>query len=87
MADISNFEEFVTHFIRTLPDSDSNDLQKILEMRSVRRPDQVQIIQLYKQRTEGHEPSGANPATFALLDSLGESSSLKRLEKLVKRKI
>jgi len=91
MADISNPEEYVSHYIRTLPDSDSNELQKVLEMRSVRRSDQMQIIQLYRSRSEGQHSESTDTtsaaSTFNLFDSIGESSSLRKLEKLVKRRM
>jgi vacuolar protein sorting-associated protein 53 len=53
MADVSKAEDFVTQYMRILPDSDSAELQRILEMRSVRKAEQQQIVQLYRTKMEG----------------------------------
>ena len=52
MADTSDSNEFVTHYMQILPDSDVNELQRILEMKSMRKADQQQLIQLYKAKLE-----------------------------------
>lgn len=85
MAEISNPEEFVEHYARLLPASDSTELQKVLEMRLIRRSDQLQIIQLYRSRFESQTttPSGSAPLSISAV--IGESSSIKRLEKFVRR--
>lgn len=58
---------------------------KNLEMRLIRRSDQLQIIQLYRSRFESQTttPSGSAPLSISAV--IGESSSIKRLEKFVRR--
>jgi hypothetical protein len=95
MHDVSKPEDFVTHYARMLPDSDSTELQKILEMRNMRRTEQTQIVQIYRTRIEGVAPttttaSSAMPSAFsAMTDALTpfSDSSMRRLEKLVKKKL
>ncbi|KAL3095313.1 hypothetical protein niasHS_007412 [Heterodera schachtii] len=93
MADKSNQEEFIAHFIRILPDSDAAELQRILEMRPIRRNEQNQIIQLYKTKVESANPTpiGASSVSHptqsvpsSLMASIGDSS-MRRLERLVKK--
>uniref|UniRef100_A0A183CBA2 Ribosome biogenesis protein NOP53 n=1 Tax=Globodera pallida TaxID=36090 RepID=A0A183CBA2_GLOPA len=56
MADKTNQEEFVAHFARILPDSDAAELQRILEMRPIRKTEQNQIIRIYKTKIEYANP-------------------------------
>lgn len=53
MSEAESAEEFVMAYSRLLPDSDSSELQKVLEMKALRRQEQTNIIQLYKTRIEG----------------------------------
>lgn len=53
MSEINSHEEFVMAYIRLLPDSDSSELQKVLEMKALRRQEQTSIIQLYKSYVDG----------------------------------
>lgn len=79
-----------------LPKSDSNELQKILEMRALKRSEINNLVQLYRTKIEGitetrPTTSGSSmPSAFSAIASLaGDSlseSSMSRLEKLVKRK-
>uniref|UniRef100_A0A8R1TZN8 Vacuolar protein sorting-associated protein 53 homolog n=1 Tax=Onchocerca volvulus TaxID=6282 RepID=A0A8R1TZN8_ONCVO len=52
MSEIDSPEDFVMAYVRLLPDSDSSELQKVLEMKALRRQEQTSIIQLYKSRIE-----------------------------------
>lgn len=94
MADATKFDEFVSNYARMLPESDSSELQKILEMRHMKRSDQQQIISIYRQKIEGITPTttASNmPYAFSSVISLATDgigdSSMRRLEKLVKKKL
>lgn len=52
MSEVASHEEFVTTYARMLPESDSSELQKVLEMKAMRRQEQASIIQLYRTRFE-----------------------------------
>lgn len=108
ITDISKPDDFISHYAKMLPDSDSNELQKILEMRSMKRSEQSQIIQLYRQNFEAagltniattnsmpsataFSTSGIPSSFSAVVSSLAadagiSDSSMRRLEKLVKKK-
>ncbi|VDN36822.1 unnamed protein product [Gongylonema pulchrum] len=92
MSEAESAEEFVMAYSRLLPDSDSSELQKVLEMKALRRQEQASIIQLYKTRIEGQSAAvdsaavGAQSSAFSALESIGDSS-MRRLEQLVKKKI
>ncbi|VDM25533.1 unnamed protein product, partial [Toxocara canis] len=93
MSETESAEEFVMAYARLLPESDSSELQKVLEMKAVRRQEQTTIIQLYRTRVQGLAPTaaGVNPASaqssaFSALESIGDSS-MRRLEQLVKKKL
>lgn len=53
-------------YVRLLPDSDSSELQKVLEMKALRRQEQTSIIQLYKSRAEG-QATTVDPCWFCCL--------------------
>lgn len=96
--DTTRPENFIVDYARMLPQSNSNELQKILEMRgALKRSEITNLVQLYRTKIEGiAEPKTTNatssmPSAFSAIaslasDSLSESS-MSRLEKLVKRKL
>ncbi|KAK0416221.1 hypothetical protein QR680_012354 [Steinernema hermaphroditum] len=99
MSDIKSPEDFIGKYVQMLPDSDSSELQKILEVRGLRRSEQTPIIQLYRVQVEGAESTltstasvpSSMQATFSQVVSLAADgigdSSMRRLEKLVKKKL
>ncbi|TKR77009.1 hypothetical protein L596_018061 [Steinernema carpocapsae] len=97
MADIRSPEDFVGKYVQMLPDSDSAELQKILEVRGLRRSDQTPIIQLYRVQIEGAETVltstasvSSMQATFKQVASMAApigDSSMRKLEKLVGKKL
>lgn len=93
MVELTPTETFVEQYLRLLPDSDVLELQKILEMKFVRRLDQTPIIELYRSKIEGVSssignllsPSSMNVNTSSL--SIDAESTIKKLEKLVKKRL
>ena len=90
--------KYLSQYSRLLPDSDSSEFQKILDMKGVRRTDQQQLIDLYRvqlaSQKDGEEST--TPASAALPSSTThghptspdhESSRIKKLEKLIKRRL
>lgn len=53
MSEPDSPENFVAAYIRLLPNSDSAELQKVLEMKALKRQEQSNIIQAYKSQIEG----------------------------------
>jgi len=97
MSDATNYEDFISNYAKMLPESDSTELQKILEMKSLRRAEQAPLIQLYRNKFETArpptttQPNPASSSSFSMsamvsmaTDGIGDSS-MRRLEKLVKR--
>ncbi|VDK73148.1 unnamed protein product [Litomosoides sigmodontis] len=89
MSEINSHEEFVMAYMRLLPDSDSSELHKVLEMKALRRQEQTSIIQLYKSYTDGRTTAidrlDIQSSAISTLESIGDSS-MRRLEQLVKKK-
>nr|CAG4649978.1 EOG090X024P [Sida crystallina] len=91
--------KYVSQYVRLLPDSDQGEFQKILDMKGVRRADQQQLVDLYRaQMTKSadredslaHLPStGASSSNSHGYSSSPdhESSRIKKLEKLIKRRL
>ncbi|ETN79872.1 Vps53-like protein [Necator americanus] len=101
MSNMETPEDFVEHYSTLLPESNTSELQKVLDMRGVKKVEQTAILQAY--RLKFGAAADATPtvpvgvgnslsATQALnavvsmaADGLAETTSMKRLEKLVKR--
>ncbi|ELU07898.1 hypothetical protein CAPTEDRAFT_132286, partial [Capitella teleta] len=83
---------FVDNYIKLLTESDLHEFQRILEMKSLRRNDQVMMTDLYRSRnpTAAAGPAGGggergqiNPFTSEHV----EHSRIKKLEKLIKKRL
>ncbi|XGW14630.1 hypothetical protein V3C99_000703, partial [Haemonchus contortus] len=101
MSNMDTPEDFVEHYSTLLPDSNTSELQKVLDMRGVKKVEQTAILQAYRQKfgaaadaapTVPVGMGNALSATQALnavvsmaADGLAETTSMRRLEKLVKR--
>ncbi|KAI8749357.1 vacuolar protein sorting-associated protein 53 [Biomphalaria glabrata] len=92
-------QEFVDSFIRLLSGSDINDFQKILEMKGLRRGDQNSLLEMFRARvpvssilastSPGGMPTSAAAVTSQMPSSAPEpeSSRIRKLEKLIKKRI
>ncbi|BFZ18354.1 hypothetical protein BsWGS_21393 [Bradybaena similaris] len=90
---------FVDNFIRLLPDSDINDFQKVLEMKGVRRGDQSSLVEMFRARVPVSSilaqtsPGGLIPSTGSSgnmqqpSNPEPESSRIRKLEKLIKKRL
>ena len=88
--------KYVAHFTRLLPDSDPSEFQKILDMKGVRRSDQQLLVDLYRAQQTGQGDredsavafsAAATNSTQGTLSPDHESSRIKKLEKLIKRRL
>lgn len=91
--------KFVAHYTRLLPDSDMVEFQKILDMKGVRRSDQQQLTDLYRTHQSSDDDKSADPTLQSTTSLIGndnhaghhspehESSRIKKLEKLIKRRL
>ncbi|XP_059139225.1 vacuolar protein sorting-associated protein 53 homolog [Physella acuta] len=86
---------FVDNFIRLLADSDINDFQRVLEMKGVRRGDQSSLVEMYRARVPvssilaNTSPGGLTSSSTSHQTSAPEpeSSRIKKLEKLIKKRL
>lgn len=89
--------KYLSQYSRLLPDSDSSEFQKILDMKGVRRTDQQQLIDLYRAQLASQK-DGNEASTSSVVPSVTahgglptspdhESSRIKKLEKLIKRRL
>ncbi|VDO10956.1 unnamed protein product [Haemonchus placei] len=49
MSNMDTPEDFVEHYSTLLPDSNTSELQKVLDMRGVKKVEQTAILQAYRQ--------------------------------------
>lgn len=88
--------KYVAHYMRLLPDSDPAEFQKILDMKGVRRSDQQLLVDLYRAQQTGQADREENLSSTIVSASTTqgmplspdhESSRIKKLEKLIKRRL
>ena len=88
--------KYVAHYMRLLPESDPSEFQKILDMKGVRRSDQQLLVDLYRaqQSSQGDREDSSTFSTVSASNTQGlplspdhESSRIKKLEKLIKRRL
>ncbi|XP_036370846.1 vacuolar protein sorting-associated protein 53 homolog isoform X2 [Octopus sinensis] len=92
-------QAFVDNYMRLLTDSDLAEFQKVLEMKALKRSEQNTLMELYKARIPTHNATVHNEvqrnnqsiATFSSMTASttpdGESSRIRRLEKLIKKRL
>lgn len=89
--------KYLSQYSRLLPDSDISEFQKILDMKGVRRADQQQLIDLYRAQQANQKDADEGATASAVPPSNAfhgfptspdhESSRIKKLEKLIKRRL
>nr|CAG4650778.1 EOG090X024P [Simocephalus serrulatus]SVE94101.1 EOG090X024P [Simocephalus serrulatus] len=88
--------KYVAHYTRLLPDSDPSEFQKILDMKGVRRSDQQLLVDLFRahQTSQGEQEDNTPYSAVSTSNAQGmplspdhESSRIKKLEKLIKRRL
>uniref|UniRef100_A0AAY4D8E2 Vacuolar protein sorting-associated protein 53 homolog n=1 Tax=Denticeps clupeoides TaxID=299321 RepID=A0AAY4D8E2_9TELE len=80
---------FVDNYIKLLADGNPETFQKILDMKGLKRSEQSSMIELFRQRLPA-PPSGADggPAlSFNAPTPEQESSRIRKLEKLIKKRL
>ncbi|VDI70663.1 vacuolar protein sorting-associated protein 53, partial [Mytilus galloprovincialis] len=79
---------FVDNYIRLLSDSDINEFQKVLEMKGLRRGEQSNLLEIYRARIPISSILGsANDQTPVTSAPDQESSRIRKLEKLIKKRL
>uniref|UniRef100_A0AAF5DFJ2 T-complex protein 1 subunit epsilon n=2 Tax=Strongyloides stercoralis TaxID=6248 RepID=A0AAF5DFJ2_STRER len=73
---LKNNEDFVDDYIKMLPESEYTELQKILDMRSMKRSEQAPIISLYRSKMElitaTESFTNESPTTTNLSETIGQ---------------
>ncbi|XP_077152472.1 vacuolar protein sorting-associated protein 53 homolog isoform X1 [Ranitomeya variabilis] len=88
MAPHENSVVFVDNYIKLLADCSTETFQKILEMKGLKRSEQSSMLDLFRQRLP-NPPSGAenNSVTSQTPTPEQESSRIRKLEKLIKKRL
>ncbi|KAJ9589592.1 hypothetical protein L9F63_017177, partial [Diploptera punctata] len=96
MAPTDPARAFADQFAKLLPEADSSEFQKVLDMKGLRRSDQSHLVELFRsQQLPTVTPAGSSaaaaggPAPFSvsLNSPEHESSRIKKLEKLIKKRL
>ncbi|KAK6473353.1 vacuolar protein sorting-associated protein 53-like protein isoform X1 [Huso huso] len=80
---------FVDNYIKLLADGNPETFQKILDMKGLKRSEQSSMLELFRQRLPT-PPSGAEGApclTYSTPTPEQESSRIRKLEKLIKKRL
>ncbi|XP_018419619.1 PREDICTED: vacuolar protein sorting-associated protein 53 homolog isoform X1 [Nanorana parkeri] len=79
---------FVDNYIKLLADCNTETFQRILEMKGLKRSEQSSMLELFRQRLPT-PPSGSENSSVALQTPTPEqeSSRIRKLEKLIKKRL
>nr|CAG4643761.1 EOG090X024P [Lepidurus arcticus] len=82
-------ERFIDQYIKLLPDSDLPELQRLLELKGVRRADQQVMTETYLSRipTVAAAPAALSSPTVSSVKRDQESSRIRKLEKLIRKRL
>uniref|UniRef100_A0A8B9HH18 Vacuolar protein sorting-associated protein 53 homolog n=1 Tax=Astyanax mexicanus TaxID=7994 RepID=A0A8B9HH18_ASTMX len=80
---------FVDNYIKLLADGNPETFQKILDMKGLKRSEQNSMLELFRQRlpTPPSGPDGGPSLSFSAPTPEQESSRIRKLEKLIKKRI
>uniref|UniRef100_A0A672R7Y0 Vacuolar protein sorting-associated protein 53 homolog n=1 Tax=Sinocyclocheilus grahami TaxID=75366 RepID=A0A672R7Y0_SINGR len=80
---------FVDNYIKLLADSNPETFQKILDMKGLKRSEQGTMLELFRQRLPNPPsgPDGGPSLSFSAPTPEQESSRIRKLEKLIKKRI
>uniref|UniRef100_A0A672SS71 Vacuolar protein sorting-associated protein 53 homolog n=1 Tax=Sinocyclocheilus grahami TaxID=75366 RepID=A0A672SS71_SINGR len=80
---------FVDNYIKLLADSNPETFQKILDMKGLKRSEQSTMLELFRQRLPNPPsgPDGGPSLSFSAPTPEQESSRIRKLEKLIKKRI
>ncbi|XP_021916800.1 vacuolar protein sorting-associated protein 53 homolog [Zootermopsis nevadensis] len=95
MAPTDPAKAFADQFAKLLPEADPSEFQKVLDMKGLRRSDQSYLVDLFRLqlRTPSETNSGGTttgglaPFNASLSSPEHESSRIKKLEKLIKKRL
>ncbi|KAK7087757.1 vacuolar protein sorting-associated protein 53 homolog [Littorina saxatilis] len=88
-------QAFVDNFIRLLNDADVTEFQRVLEMKGLRRAEQSSLIEMYRARVPvsavigntGGAPMSMSTNLSQVTSPEPESSRIRKLEKLIKKRL
>ncbi|XP_012861279.3 vacuolar protein sorting-associated protein 53 homolog [Echinops telfairi] len=81
---------FVDNYIKLLTDCNTETFQKILDMKGLKRSEQSSMLELLRQRLPtppAAGPEGASPLSLMAPTPEQESSRIRKLEKLIKKRL
>lgn len=92
MAPMDSPQSFVDNYMKFLPESDISEFQKVLEMKGLKRNEQNVVMEIFRGRmvrSQGALPEGGSPTlrTASASSPEHESSRIKKLEKLIKKRL
>uniref|UniRef100_W5MAP0 Vacuolar protein sorting-associated protein 53 homolog n=1 Tax=Lepisosteus oculatus TaxID=7918 RepID=W5MAP0_LEPOC len=80
---------FVDNYIKLLADGNPETFQKILDMKGLKRSEQSSVLELFRQRlpTPPSGADGGSSLSFSTPTPEQESSRIRKLEKLIKKRL
>ncbi|XP_028375901.1 vacuolar protein sorting-associated protein 53 homolog isoform X1 [Phyllostomus discolor] len=80
---------FVDNYIKLLSDCNTETFQKILDMKGLKRSEQSSMLELFRQRlpTPPSGPEGSSSLSLLAPTPEQESSRIRKLEKLIKKRL
>jgi len=88
MAPVEQIPAFVDQTTKLLPDCDFTEFSKILDMKGYKKQEQGPFLECFKTKSNFHNESGVRAnSELESPDTSYESSRIKKLEKLIKKRL
>jgi hypothetical protein len=88
MAPVEQIPAFVDQTTKLLPDCDFTEFSKILDMKGYKKQEQGPFLDCFKSKTAYHSESGIRLGSeLDSSETTVESSRIKKLEKLIKKRL
>jgi len=95
MAPTDPAKAFTDQFAKLLPEADPSEFQKVLDMKGLKRNDQSYLVELFRSQlptlsqtvSGGTAAGGQTPLSASVSSPEHESSRIKKLEKLIKKRL
>jgi len=87
MTPVEEVSTFVEHACKLVPDSDLAEFTKVLDMKGLKRPEQGPFLEEFKMKSGGSLKGALTPSDGISSGGTGESSRIKKLEKLIKKRL
>ena len=87
MTSISPSSIFIEQYLKMLPENTLSEFHKVLDMKGIKRVDQVQLIEVYKKIAPKENLHAVNAEMEGFDSQDADKGRIKKLENLIKKRL